>query len=54
MVDTIYADIKKAFDSVDHRILIRKLNNIGLCGSILSWLSSYLSDLTQIVKISNT
>jgi len=49
-VDTIYTDFKKAFDKVDHKILISKLAKFGFSGSLLKWLSSYLVGRTQIVK----
>ena len=52
-LDSVYTDFKKAFDRVDHTILLHKCKNIGLSGSILQWLHSYLSDRTLIVKIDN-
>lgn len=50
-VDVIYTDISKAFDQVDHTILIRKLENSGMHGSLLKWLVSYLKGRTQQVCI---
>ena len=47
----IYLDLSKAFDTVDHEILCRKLNAIGLRGIILKMLKSYLMERTQVVKI---
>ncbi|CAH2092779.1 unnamed protein product [Euphydryas editha] len=41
-VDVIYTDFKKAFDSVPHRILVKKLSCYGFSGPLLQWLSSYL------------
>jgi len=49
-VDAIYTDFSKAFDRVDHGILIKKLKKYGISGPILSWISSYLSERSQIVK----
>lgn len=40
-VDVVYTDLKKAFDTVDHKILISKLRNIGVSDPFLSWLQSY-------------
>lgn len=37
----------KAFDKVDHFLLIKTLNIIGIVDDILSWLHSYLSNRTQ-------
>lgn len=50
-VDTVYLDFKKAFDSVNHSILLNKLYVIGLRGSILYWLKSYLTDRESAVRI---
>jgi hypothetical protein len=57
-VDSIYTDFSKAFESVDHKILIKKLLALGFSGNILNWISSYLSGRSQNVrflgKISNS
>ena len=50
-VDSIYTDFKRAFDVVNVNLLIRKLSAYGFNGSLLSWLSSFLSNRTQRVKI---
>lgn len=50
-VDSIYLDFAKAFDSVDHAILIHKLINFGISGNLLNWIKSYLQERTQIVRI---
>ncbi|XP_050534985.1 uncharacterized protein LOC126902005 [Daktulosphaira vitifoliae] len=52
-VDAIYTDLKKAFDSVNHSILISKLSAMGVGNPMIDWLSSYLSGRKQIVKIGN-
>jgi len=49
-VDSVYFDFKKAFDTVDHSILIRKLGRYGVGDPLLSWINSYLTQRTQIVK----
>ena len=47
-VDCIYADFAKAFDRVDHGIMICKLTTAGIFGSLLIWFHSYLSGRTQL------
>ncbi|KAG8313850.1 hypothetical protein J6590_108242 [Homalodisca vitripennis] len=53
-VSGLFLDIKKAFDTVDHDILLNKLYCCGIRGNVLSWFSSYLNNRRQCVKISNT
>ena len=50
-VDAIYLDLSKAFDKVPHHLLLRKLSNFGIHGSLLSWFHSYLSDRRQRVVL---
>ena len=52
-VDCIYTDFSKAFDSVNHNILIQKLQAFGFSGSLLNWLSNYLVGRIQLVKYKN-
>lgn len=50
---SIFLDFSKAFDTVDHEILIRKLEKQGIRGTCLEWLKSYLSNRVQYVSITN-
>lgn len=50
-VDAVYTDIGKAFDRVDHTILLRKLSHFGIHGKLLNWFSSYLSSRSQKVVV---
>ena len=50
-VDTIYLDFAKAFDRVDHQLLLKKLLLFGINGSLLCWLSDYLHFRFQKVTV---
>ena len=53
----VFLDLTKAFDTVDHQILLSKLSAYGLSGNSLQWFSSYTTDRKQRTfcgnKISN-
>lgn len=53
-VDAIYTDLSKAFDSVCHPLLFKKLFEIGITGTYLEWIISYLTDRRQLVSIGGT
>lgn len=48
--DIVYTDFSKAFDRVNHQILVKKLQSFGFSGSLLLWFQSFLSNRIQIVK----
>ena len=48
-------DLSAAFDTIDHGILITRLNrSFGISGTALCWLTSYLEDRCQRVKVGNS
>ena len=47
----IFIDLKKAFDTVNHEILLAKLKNYGVRGVINSWFRPYLSDRRRSIEI---
>ena len=50
----IYLDLQKAFDTVDHQILLSKLSHYGIRGICNQWFSSYLRGRKQFVSVNNT
>ena len=53
MVGVVLVDFKKAFDLVDHSILLNKMKAYQLSMAAIHWFSSYLSDRRQLVQINN-
>ena len=47
----VFIDLKKAFDTVDHKILLDKLYHYGFRGIINKWFSSHLEAQTQKTQI---
>jgi Reverse transcriptase (RNA-dependent DNA polymerase) len=49
----VFYDFTKAFDMVNHQLLISKLSSFGIRGIASTWISSYLTMRTHITKITN-
>ncbi len=47
----IFLDLQKAFDNVNHHILLNKLQHYGICGTALRWFKSYPSSRSQYVSV---
>ena len=49
----ILLDMSKAFDSISHKILLAKLQDVGASHSTIQWFRSYLNERRQVVKITS-
>ena len=48
----VMLDMSAAFDTIDHELLLQRLQHrYGICGTVLNWFRSYLSNRTQLVRI---
>ena len=47
VVCAAFLDLRKAFDSLDHSLLLQRLHQLGICGTEIQWFSSYLIDSVQ-------
>lgn len=50
LTDAVYTDFSKAFDKVNHSLLLKKLDLMGFTGKSLNWLKSYLTGRHQKVR----
>ena len=53
MVVGVFLDLKNAFDTVDHTILLRKLQSYGIHGNVHAWLYNYLNNRSQYVHFND-
>jgi len=53
-VDVVYLDMSKAFDKVNHEILLQSLRQNGFGGSLLNWIECYLTERYQRVTALST
>ena len=50
-IDAVLLDFSKAFDKVDHKILLSKLSRLGIGESLCQWIRSFLSGRSQTVLV---
>ena len=49
--DVMYLDFSKAFDKVDHKILLKKLKSFGIQGKLYNWIASFLTGRKPYVTV---
>ena len=49
----MFIDLTKAFDTADHKILLRKIEIYGIGGTTLRWFENHLTNRKQYIQISN-
>lgn len=54
VVGAVFLDLRKAFDTVNHQLLISKLSDFSLDTNTIAWIQSYLNDRQQCVAVNNT
>ena len=47
----LFLDLRKAFDTENHEILVKKLSAYGVRPSASQWINSYLSNHVQVTKV---
>ena len=50
----VFVDLKKAFDTVDHNILLEKLDYYGIRGVAKDWFRSYLDNQKQYITLNGS
>ena len=50
LTGVLFIDLSKAFDTVNHDVLLHKLFSFGICSNTYSWFKSYLENRLQCVR----
>ena len=53
VIGAVFIDLRKAFDTINHQILLTKLSSFNFSQSTLNWIESYISSRSQCVRIQN-
>lgn len=54
IIIAVFVDLKRAFETIDRKVLLKKLYDLGIRGDLHEWLSNYLEDRYQETSINNT
>lgn len=54
IVISVFLDFRRAFETVDRTLLLRKLEKVGICNTVLKWFQSYLCERFQKVTFKNS
>ena len=54
LTGVVFLDLKKAFDTVNHEVLLKKLNMYGFDDQSILWFKDYLSNRVQYAKVNST
>ena len=49
----VFLDLSKAFDTVDHVLLVEKVKTIGASSQVVKWFASYLESRYQVTSVEN-